>query len=148
MICKECSLREGIVCLISRREIPDLTHAACPWGRRADTIRTCDWCGGRFEDVIIDFVSNEVRFICPDCFNKLGTCFSCKRFEECDFKQDRRFPDVVAKTVQQNGIFLQAQVLNPDKIAMHCIKCECWHTREKYCMKEHGLCGNYVEAES
>lgn len=148
MTCKECGLRVETICLISRREIPDLTHAACPWGRRESTLRTCDWCGGHFEHVIIDLSSNEVRFICPDCYNKLGTCFSCKRSEECGFKQDRRFPDVVTKTIQQNGMFLQTQVLNPDKVVIHCTKCQCWNTQEKYCMKEQGLCGNYEEVNN
>ena len=147
MICKECRLRNGTTCLISKRVVPDLNHAACPWGRREDTIRTCDWCGGRFEDVIIDFSSNEVRFICSDCFRKLGSCFSCVRSNTCAFKEDKCSPDVVMRTIQQNGMFLQTQVLNPDKIAVHCTKCECWNTRDKYCMKEQGLCERYRDAE-
>ena len=141
MTCKECGLRNNLICLISQREIPDLTHAACPWGRRDNKIRACDFCGGKFEEVIIDVSpDNIIRFICSNCFNQLHTCSFCIHQSKCAFIEDQRSPDFIMKTFQQSGMVLQTQVKNPDKIQIHCIQCRCWDTQNNYCMKEQGFC--------
>lgn len=145
MICKECGLRKGTTCLISNRIVPDLNHAACPWGRRENTIRTCDYCGRNFEDLFIDMTNEEPIFICENCFSQFNTCNRCTRVRRCAFTEDQTSPDFIMKQFRQDNQIIQIQVKNPDKIDIYCRKCGCWDNDYRTCMREYGFCKNYKE---
>lgn len=145
--CKDCGLRNDIACLVSNRIIPDLKSAACPWGRRADTIRTCDSCGRAFETLVIDMSEESPRFLCEECLNAYGTCRKCIKLNICDFVGDRSSPDMVMKQLRQGNQVIQMSVKNPDKIEIYCKRCGCWNPEDEYCMKEWGLCAHYLEEE-
>lgn len=145
MTCKECVLRNGNNCLVARRMVEDLSSAACPWGRRADSIRTCEKCGQQFESLLIDMTSNTPHFICEACLKSYNTCNSCSQQIFCGFSADQRTPDYVMRQFRNGNQIIQTQIKNPDKIEIYCKGCKCWNKDNEYCMKEWGYCKNYRE---
>lgn len=141
MKCRECVLRNDVICLVSQRPV-DLSKPVCQWGRRADTIQTCEICGNQFESLIIDMTYNKPHFICEGCLSKYYTCYTCKQQIFCGFTADQNSPDYVMRRFQQGNQIIQTQVRNPDKIDIYCKKCKCW---DNGCMKEWGTCRNYEE---
>ena len=67
MTCNACGIRNGDICLLVQRQIPDLKGPACQWAKHIDNIRTCDKCGRAFENIIIDTSTSPVTFICEEC---------------------------------------------------------------------------------
>ena len=135
------------VCTISRQHIPNMVSDKCPWYKNKGENKVCDLCGRTSELVYYDVTDpNNIKFVCVDCLNKFGTCYVCKNSNICAFSADQSSPDYVMKQVQQGHMIAQVQVLNPDKIAIYCVKCCCWNKEEKYCYKQEiGTCGKYNE---
>ena len=145
MTCNECGLRNDNTCLIARRPIENLSSTACPWGRRASSIRTCEVCNQRFESVIIDMTTNTPHFICENCLKERCTCNSCTQQMFCGFLADQMTPDYVLRQFRNGNQVIQTQVKNPDKIEIYCKVCKCWNKEQLYCMKEWGSCEHYEE---
>lgn len=83
--------------------------------------------------------------LCNGCARFLYTCYTCKHRTDCALK-DYNQPDLfVMKTIQQENMILQTQVINPEVIERICgnricespVNCQSIHTCDKYEMEEY-----------
>ena len=145
--CGNCARRTNQnICMLNNRQITDITQHKCEWHLNKSKIRICDICHRQYEEIYIDITNpEEIQFICPNCINLFNTCYTCAKSEICAFHADQKTPDVVMRQMRQGNTIIQTQVMNPDKQAIHCTKCDCWNKEEKYCYKNNfGMCDKYV----
>lgn len=131
--CGSCGLYRSLqqnsatkICVIDQQ--PHEPDYFC--GNHTNQPTVCDMCGKILLDrrgIIIQ--SNDTYMIfCEDCYNALGRCSTCK--QQCSLDKDNTMPHTVMKTIRQGNMVMQAPVLNPDLVAKHCPRCNCYHDNQ------------------
>ena len=96
------------------------------------------------------------KLFCDECVNNFGTCHMCEHSVKCEFRTNPApIPKVVTKHVREqtpNGYFEQVvQVPNAQRIKAFCIEGECkcmgYVGEEPKCMRQFGVCADYLEHE-
>ena len=111
----------------------------------------CPICGKEFPRKLGVVVSNNndyCEIVCPDCSEKMGTCFTCKNNKGCLMSENpENIPPYVIKTIRQGNMIMQRQMPNDELIDKTCKNgCAC-NIPEEYgsgCGRSlGGTCANY-----
>ena len=140
--CSNCALyiAEQNGCLRTKT-IEEPTNYCGHWTTK---VSLCAACGQYFilpVSYMLD--GEEVRPICPTCFNNRNRCKTCTCSGYCDFKENPiNIPPTIQQTVQRGNALMTVQTMNPERIKATCMtNCKCWC--EEGCNREFGTCGNY-----
>ena len=96
------------------------------------------------------------KLFCDECVAGFGTCRMCEYGRRCEFKTNPApIPHAVNKRLRQEtsiGYIEQImQVPNAQRIKAFCIEGECkcmgYVDEEPKCMRQFGICANYLEHE-
>ena len=107
----------------------------------------CAICGNPNPNVPIYSASGDyLKSLCDRCSKIPAQCGLCQKAEICPFENEQiNLPKVVIQTIQKGNMTAQIQVKNPERIEETCKKsCPCF-SEELGCLKENGICGNYLE---
>lgn len=120
----------------------------------------CDFCGTIVPTkslVVIEINESKNIHTCPNCYNLIGTCRTCKHILRCGFEEDITEPHQVQKTIRQGPMIMNTIIKNPNLIEKHCSSCYCsnnnWNGNENggyICQRENEIgmnCANYEFAE-
>lgn len=145
--CGKCAVLDkptGICALTGHHVDPDADFCS-QW---TDNVQVCDICGRQFIGPgTLTEVDGKYKQTCTSCDDVIGTCRTCENRNKgyCAF-QDRSVrpdvPPVIMKSMQKGNATFQAQVRNPERENIICVKCLCW--KDDYgCCREARTCGNY-----
>lgn len=104
----------------------------------------CEVCGKWTLQPVYDLLPDgNFHILCLSCAKQRHTCIFCKNNVECVFQTDPSpLPKTIVKAIQQNNMFMQQQVLNPDRIEITCKKkCKCFNS-EIGCSRQITTCSN------
>lgn len=96
------------------------------------------------------------KLFCDKCIVNFGTCKMCEYSIKCEFQTNPApIPQVITKRIRQetsNGHIEQIiQVPNAQRIKAFCMEGECkcigYMGEEPKCMRQFGICANYIEHE-
>ena len=136
--CKSCALSEKtkLVCRLTGIPI-DLEKDFC--SKHAMHLNRCDLCGNPMVAPIYVSLDGALQY-CGNCRQVFSTCQLCQNASKCEFETNPDpMPKVVVKTIQQNGMVMQAQVKNNERIQKFCPSCICWNKETECCMKEFNI---------
>lgn len=87
-----------------------------------------------------------LKSLCKNCSKIPAQCGLCVKGQECSFQTDPSpLSKVIVETVQKGNMTMQRQVKNPSRIEITCKQhCSCF-SEEYGCLKENGICSNYLE---
>lgn len=114
--------------------------------KHATSINTCDYCGGPVNVPIVDMDENgNIYLSCERCLHKSGTCAVCVSSQDCAFITDPSpIPKILRKQIKQGNIYLETDVMNPERIEITCkVNCPCW-SADFGCGKQIGTCGKHT----
>lgn len=108
----------------------------------------CELCGNLFLPVamVADMTEGELHLVCPQCYNYLTTCHTCRKAKDCKFETDPSpIQKIIQRTYRQGPMTSVVQEKNPERIAITCQKgCDCYEP-EKGCLREIiGWCDKYA----
>ena len=137
---QQCVFNQSGLCRLLNTKVK-YDNCRCPY--YATDIAVCSVCGSTFLDGVID---ESGRTFCKNCNSKFGTCAMCEKATECLFESDPSpIPKIIRQTTQQNGMYIQQDIRNPDRIRQTCQNgCSCFN-EDLGCLKQNGTCGNYKE---
>ena len=114
-------------------------------GRHTNQPEACDMCKRIIinkKGIITLNKEGKYMLICEDCCNSLGTCSTCIH-GYCGLQSDTSGrPKMVQRQMQNGGMIISTQVLNPDLVQEYCTKCSCYYNNQCQC-KTGGTCGRY-----
>lgn len=114
-------------------------------------IHKCARCGRTGARVL-----SNGKFFCSECAELFGTCGMCVHSLKCEFQTNPApIPQVITKRIRQetpNGHIEQIiQTPNAQRIKAFCMEGECkcmgYIGEEPKCMRQFGICANYIEHE-
>ena len=102
----------------------------------------CDICGAAIQNPIIDSTEEPIHIMCYDCATARSTCKLCHYNTDCAFHNDpSTLPKTIVKTISQNGMIIQTQIINPERVDKTCKeKCFCFDN-EIGCLRQFNTCG-------
>lgn len=109
-------------------------------------VEYCEVCGKTILTATIDVsIEGELHFLCANCAQERNTCRFCSHNILCSFENDPSpLPKMVLKTINQDNMVMQAQVMNPDRIRETCQKnCKCFDV-ENGCLRQNNYCGQHA----
>ena len=137
--CNTCLLanKEKRICVLNRTPInPDIDYCS----KHQTEIKYCGICrqpliGASY----LEEKDGKVVEYCGNCRSLLNSCRLCSYIQVCAFETDPNpLPKVVVRTVQQNGMQMQMQVRNEERVKALCPSCHCWN-EEVGCLKEFNI---------
>jgi hypothetical protein len=112
-------------------------------------ITECCYCGQLTINPILDYKTKteECVLMCGKCLQSMGTCRMCKKSCRCEFEENpSTIPKIVRQRIQNNGMTIETDVLNPTRIELFCKNCDCFNGEE--CMRNYNTCSNYELRET
>lgn len=122
----------------------------------------CERCGRNYKtkDIVVSVKNgSDISFLCHDCSNLIGLCFTCEKYTTCAFHNDED-PTPKTKTYRRTiqtpmGIMEQRQTVpNGERIKKFCLdgKCPCANEEDPdnpFCCRhtEYKTCSNYKEKD-
>lgn len=142
--CKNCVLRDPKApkCQLTGLEIQQGDMACARYVTHLDE---CGICGSKMPRGLLIDATNPADpfYICPQCEQKIGTCFTCEKAQQCSFESDpSTLPKVIPQTIRQGNAVMQTQIRNPERVKITCEKnCACYD-KEIGCIREESQCCN------
>ena len=90
---------------------------------------TCNFCGQPIptQKLILTQFDEKWVQLCPNCYNFLNSCATCENSNDCGISNDTSgAPKMVMKQVQQGGMYMSTQVINPALQDKYCPTCRCF----------------------
>lgn len=140
--CRTCGFYDSkqLVCQLTRSQGWNPQDYCSKHQQKTDI--TCDKCGHSVQASIID----DSRILCPECNQKLNTCFFCSWINHCAFDEDVTLPKTVQQKIQNGSQIFITEVRNPELEKKTCHQCKCYDTENSVCTRNIGnYCKNYEE---
>lgn len=142
--CNKCKLLINNICQIFKEDMRE--GDGCP--KFVDETYTCDLCGCEF--IPETAVLNEDKVYCSECGHRLGTCYTCRLGNICEFETNPGGPSkMIQKTVNQGGMVASISVPNPDRVEFFCVRnnCPCYDQNLGLCLKNCQSCAKWEIAK-
>lgn len=87
----------------------------------------CPFCGNDIplKSFVITQIEGKNISTCPNCSELIRRCPTCSYAEKCGFVDDKSEPQMIQRTIRQNGMVMSIPMKNPHLIEKHCCHCRC-----------------------
>ena len=136
--CDTCLLADKVqnVCRASNLPI-DPFKDYC--SKHVEEVYPCYLCGHHIigKSFITYNPHGDIIIACENCIKT--TCRACSKASVCEFETNPDpMPKVIVERANANGMIIQHQVKNPERVKKFCHSCYCWH-EESGCMKNYNM---------